>query len=308
MQGSTFLREHSLSIALTAALITLDFAWNANAGIVWTVPLWITLFPFYLFILGAVLLAITRGGERRYEIALYLTLWAVFSAFAARLSYLASTFNFPLRDSALARIDNFLGFDWAAWHAVAMSNKALFETLSFAYRTFTPQPIAIVIVVSAIAPRGRNREFFVATFLALLITTALAIVLPAYGPTDTLSGVSQWRPMIDARRAGQRPPMPYIGIVTFPSFHACMAVIYMVSMRGHRLGLAIAAALNVVMLVSTMPIGKHYLVDVIAGIGVAAIAVWLAPLVIDGWGLRLTPPRAPLAAGYLGSPSPPDEA
>jgi len=65
------------------------------------------------------------------------------------------------------------------------------------------------------------------------------------------------------------------GIVTMPSYHTVMAVLFTYAFRGTGLiGYAIAA-LNMIMLLSIPPIGGHYLVDMLAGgtLALAAIAV-----------------------------------
>jgi hypothetical protein len=55
------------------------------------------------------------------------------------------------------------------------------------------------------------------------------------------------------------------GIVTMPSYHTVMAVIFTYAFRGTGLiGYGIAT-LNLVMLVSIPPIGGHYLFDMLAG-------------------------------------------
>ena len=284
----SLLSDHSLPIIMISALGVLDFAWNAKVGIVWTVPLWTLLLPCCLFVLSAILAAIAVQDDRSNEVALYLILWTLFPVFGERLTYLAATFDWPLVDTGLARLDRFIGFDWGAWYAVVVSNTMLLYGLTIAYDSYLFQPIAIVIILSLLGPRGRNKEFIVATCTALLITTVFSIALPAYGPNDALGHISAWHPIIDSLRMGLRTPLPYIGVITFPSFHACVAVLYTWTMRGNRVGLMIAGALNMTMLASTLPIGNHYLFDVIGGIGVASVVIWLAPLMIDRWDTQLT--------------------
>ena len=69
------------------------------------------------------------------------------------------------------------------------------------------------------------------------------------------------------------------GIVTMPSYHTVMAVLFTYAFRGTGLiGYGIAT-LNLVMLLSIPPIGGHYLVDMLAGgaLALGAIAVQRAP-------------------------------
>jgi len=66
------------------------------------------------------------------------------------------------------------------------------------------------------------------------------------------------------------------GLITFPSFHTTLAVLFVAALRRHRLALAIGAVVNGLMLLSIPSEGGHYLVDVIAGAMVAAVAIQMA--------------------------------
>ena len=66
------------------------------------------------------------------------------------------------------------------------------------------------------------------------------------------------------------------GIITFPSFHAAGAVILAWGWRGMR-GLAWPGLiLNLLMILSALIGGGHYLVDLVAGAAVAAASIRLA--------------------------------
>jgi membrane-associated phospholipid phosphatase len=104
-----------------------------------------------------------------------------------------------------------------------------------------------------------------ATVLALLTTVAIGTVLPGFGPNEIYGIPSAWSGVLYSLRAGAHTPLTYVGIITFPSFHASMAVMWTFAMRNIRYGFSVAAFVNGLMLVACMPIGYHYLVDVIVG-------------------------------------------
>ena len=65
------------------------------------------------------------------------------------------------------------------------------------------------------------------------------------------------------------------GLVTFPSFHTVLALLAaqaLAETRWRWLG----AAWAVVVIVSTIPIGGHYVTDLIAGFAIWAACAWLA--------------------------------
>ena len=63
------------------------------------------------------------------------------------------------------------------------------------------------------------------------------------------------------------------GLVTFPSFHTSLAIITTYAVRGIRFVTLPVAILNGLVIVSTLPEGGHYLIDVIAGAIISIIAI-----------------------------------
>ena len=70
------------------------------------------------------------------------------------------------------------------------------------------------------------------------------------------------------------------GIATFPSFHATVAVLTPLTLRGYRPIFAALLILNAAMLAATVTEGAHYFIDVIAGSGMAFFAYALAKRII----------------------------
>ena len=89
------------------------------------------------------------------------------------------------------------------------------------------------------------------------------------------------------------------GIVTFPSFHAATAVLYLWALWDVRWIRPIAVLANVAMLLATPLVGGHYFVDVFAGIAVAAASITAARQIAN-W---LTRTSATAAACDVASPA-----
>jgi membrane-associated phospholipid phosphatase len=70
------------------------------------------------------------------------------------------------------------------------------------------------------------------------------------------------------------------GIATFPSFHATVAVLTPLTLRGYRPIFAALLILNAAMLAATVTEGAHYFIDVVAGSGMAFLAYALAKRII----------------------------
>jgi membrane-associated phospholipid phosphatase len=62
------------------------------------------------------------------------------------------------------------------------------------------------------------------------------------------------------------------GVVSFPSFHTMLGVIITYALRDTRMLLIPAAILNGTMILATLPVGGHYLVDTLVGAAIAIAA------------------------------------
>jgi membrane-associated phospholipid phosphatase len=77
-------------------------------------------------------------------------------------------------------------------------------------------------------------------------------------------------------RSGQ--PFTYLqsqatGLVTFPSFHTVLAIVTTYAVRGIRVVFPALLVLNTIVIVSTVPEGGHYVIDVVAGAAVALVSI-----------------------------------
>ena len=270
--------EYALPIALVAGTAIASFLWNARAGLTFEpeLPLATLSIAAFAFCAVAVLFSTVWSRPVIVELATYFGLWGIFPVFAIRLNYLAATLNFPLQDTLFARADAALGFDWRTWASIAWLHPALIDVLIFCYRSNIYQPFILVVALALRGPRGRNRELLIATVLASLLTVIVSAVLPAFGPNRAYGIASAWDPVLGALRAGRHTPLPYVGIVSFPSFHASMAVMLAASMRGYRYCFPAVVIINSFMLLATVPIGYHYFVDVIAGCAIGIGSLYLA--------------------------------
>jgi hypothetical protein len=217
-------------------------------------------------------------SPRIANMALWVVLWISFSVVGAILTYAAATHAGPLRDAAYAAFDRSLGFDWTAWFDFVNRHGVLKVALALIYMSLTAQ---ILLSVFVFAYRGwdeRNSELLLCVIVALVMTTAVFALFPALGPC---TGVRLFDDLYLGDLIGLRDgsltsfDLPQMkGIIAFPSFHAVLAALFTYAHRGWR-GFAPVAALNTVMLATIPSEGGHYLVDVIAGLAIAGVAILL---------------------------------
>lgn len=213
-----------------------------------------------------------------------------FASVAAPLSYVGASAAFPLWDSYLAALDHRLGLDWTAWLAIMNAAPLLHAILAAAYASFAVQTTAVVIIL-AIAGHALRLRIFVLSFMLLaLVTIAISTVMPAQGvwgylhlsALDSPAIVPMTRdlplPVFFGLRDGalrQLVAEGAEGIISFPSLHAGLGLLFIFALWPVRYIGWISVLLNVAMIAATPVDGSHYFSDVVAGLTIAALS-WIA--------------------------------
>jgi PAP2 superfamily protein len=205
----------------------------------------------------------------------------IFFAAAAVCDYVLVATALPLVDQQLAAADRLLGFDWPAWSSFVQQHPLLQRILKLTYASAMLQ-IAIITVYLALSGQPqRTSEFLWTMILSLIIIMPVSVLLPAAGAFayyDVVGLVdAAWVPEFAAVRDGQLHSLDLAqlqGLINFPSFHTALGVLFAYVLRRSAAAFAIASLLNGVMIIAVPSEGGHYVVDVIAGAGVAGLAIW----------------------------------
>ncbi|UEP28754.1 MULTISPECIES: phosphatase PAP2 family protein [unclassified Burkholderia] len=239
---------------------------------------------------------------REFAFALLsVALLATLSAAFAVLDYLCVALAPPPVENHLVRFDAMLGFHWPDLYRWVMAQTGLHRVLDLAYRSGMPQLIAVPFILAA-ARRVDDLAEFVAQFMfAVIVVVLVSTPFPAasafihFGITDpgTASTVTHY----DLLRSGQFHRLNLAesqGLVSLPSFHVMLALLFAYAVRHVRYVFPAAVVLNAVMIASTPTQGGHYLADVIAGLvcgvlSIVAVRRWMA-------GRRTTETAGPRAA------------
>ncbi|MGO8921112.1 MAG: phosphatase PAP2 family protein [Stellaceae bacterium] len=265
--------------AVIAALIALDAAGLALCGIhlAW---------PGIVRLGGAVLVFTALGlfyerwrpEERLADLAHSAARLLVFFAAMGVFSYLVATTGMPVADDLLARADRALGFDWPGWFAVVQQHPTLHRVLNLAYMSALPQIAIITSYLGLTGQPRRNSELFWMLTLSLLIIVPISGLLPAFNASVYygLPGFHQHMPDFVALRTGRFGQLDLSrlqGLISFPSFHTTLAVLFPYAARRRPVALLITALVNGAMIVAIPTEGSHYFVDVLAGAAVAVLAI-----------------------------------
>jgi len=267
---------------LIITMIAVSTEWNRWQGISWQPSLVVLLASPLVLLLVAAVYSIVRPQPVIAEIAFWSALWLLYPIFATRLTYLSVAAGYPLADGTLNDVDAALGFHWLQWAKFTVGHPIFSELQRFSYLSYAWQPILTIPVLAVCRPRHGNAKFLTSMVIAMLLTLLITTFTPAIGPAFALGLEPVPAPIIQALRATPGAQnLPYAGIVSFPSFHAVMAVLFVDAHRGLSWSFPAVLVINLLMLVAIPYCGDHYLIDVAGGLAVSIATIGV---------LRLIPP------------------
>jgi hypothetical protein len=293
-------RDHWVSAAewgVIAAIVALDAAFARATGIaVDGVRKHAQLLAILIGIWPATVLAVrvtgfAKGGGFLAEIP---GKFFTYIAAASVLEYYLATSPAPLRDGWLIAADRGLGVDWPALCGWSEAHQGVRAVLQSAYFGLMAESGVVVVVTGLFYPR-RARRFTTALILSSLFTIPLLWVFPVAGPYAAYAQLAvpqscfgfaaSWTEHYLGMRAHTLAAIPLDdirGIVDFPSYHAACAVLLAYFLRGIPVITPVAVAFNLMMILATPIIGGHYIVDVLAGLAVAAATIYAIEFIERG--------------------------
>ena len=249
-------------------------------------PAWIRLLATYAVLAVSVLAAAAyrtrvspaKKGFYLSVVTVVVTVSLVFNSLGVIIASLHATTIDPF----LISVDHGLfGVHPTVWLERFIS-PALSAALQFAYISYYFIPLSLGIVLIA---RGRLREFEEVLFGILLcfyLSYAGYLLFPAIGPRFTLShlqtGDLQLSPLIAAIQETLNT-LEKNKTDAFPSGHTAVSVMslyYAWSLRERKLCTVLVPTVTA-LLVSTVYLRYHYVIDVIAGVGLTGLTIALAP-------------------------------
>ena len=244
----------------------------------------------------------SRGQRIARDLIEGVLVFVAISLLGAIATYPLATESRGFVNHGLQRFDAALNFNWLAWYALVASHSWIQAPERAAYLSIYVTPAILLLYFAASGRSSEARLFLASYWIAAVVTLSLFPLVPAAGPLLTLGhGATPYMPLsalyqdqvILALRSRSITTVDLgalHGLVCAPSFHAVSAVIYTATAwRSARLRWPIAA-INVAMLLATPIEGTHYLIDIVMGVLVAAIALILTPVLI-----KLAENRRPLS-------------
>ena len=208
----------------------------------------------------------------------------LFTILGVVLAYAIAARGGVLWDDRLAAADRALGVDWPALRALLDRLPPLVWLLGLAYHSLVVQMIVAIVALSQ-AARGQVLRVMVgAAILSGFVTILASALFPAMGNVFDPAAYRHLWPSVAWLETGLIAGLrdgsvrvvdlgAMMGIVTFPSFHATLSLIFIWAF-GHLPRWAVPAQCwSALTIVATPVFGGHYAVDVLAGLALAPPAI-----------------------------------
>lgn len=296
--GSAHHRSRISPVSYAAIFLTLGLATMGVVASAATKFDFASLPNILMLVIGVVILDVVSQFAPRTRIVeavqtflygfLYLAVTIVCGVLAA---YAMQRLALPLQDRFLDSADKALGFHWFDY-AYWVDDHALVQKIFyFAYHSILAQTLLPLLVFVFARRIGELRVYLLAFAIAFISTIIVSALMPAAGPIALVdratfhilqfTGATPLDHLVRLRDAG---PLVFDnapgGIATFPSFHATIAILTPLTLRRFPPIFIFLSFLDAAMLGATVTEGAHYLIDIIAGSGMAFFGYAMAKHII----------------------------
>ncbi len=211
----------------------------------------------------------------------------LFTLLGVVLAYALAANAGQLWDARLAAADRAIGFDWPVVLALLDTCTPVIWLLGLAYHSLTLQMIVVIVALSGMGKFDTLRIMVCAAILSGFVTILISGLTPAMGNLFDPSRYAHLWPsiawleqgLISGLRDGSRRVLDLtmlMGIVSFPSFHATLAAIFIWAFGAMPRVALPGRAWAILTIVATPVFGGHYGVDVIMGLVLAPPALLAA--------------------------------
>ncbi len=207
----------------------------------------------------------------------------LFTNAAALLNYLLDALTrLPLWDQKFDALDRAMGLDWLGMYNWVTAHPHLYAASNVIYGLLGAELVILLLLLEGLGQHQRAVALRHGFCISALATIILGVLMPAAGPFAFyhLPGADQ-TPYVVQFAALRDGTMHMIdlsnaqGLISFPSFHATLAVLCAYAVYTVRYLAWPAVVLNMLIVCTAPVIGGHYFADIFAGLALAAAVIVL---------------------------------
>lgn len=179
-------------------------------------------------------------------------------------------------DPLLIQLDKAMGFDQASWMSWTANNPWLYQLLEISYASLNYQLILIPLLVILSSRFYHIREFYLLLLLTCLLGFSFYYFFPSKAPSSYIHSLyftaEQYATGIkfDEIHRFKSPSTMEGGLIAMPSFHFIWAWLCVFLARDIQPVFYILIALNLLLTLSCILLGWHYLADILGSLIILA--------------------------------------
>lgn len=184
-------------------------------------------------------------------------------------------------DHVFVKIDQALGFSQTAVLNWTYAHHALAVLFDQAYSLIGIELSFIPLILALLLDKRAVKVLFMGIIFSFIAGTTLYYFFPTTAPAsmffDPNFALQQHDTFIKFFEIHHYLPITTQegGLIAFPSFHVIWCVLLAYSLRKQKLLFYPLVALNAFIIASTMFLGWHYLTDVLGGLTMGGLTIWL---------------------------------
>lgn len=244
---------------------------------------WVVLAPFVLAVTLIGMYARETSPRIAYFTTAYGTYFFILIAFSILVSGIQYTPFTPI-DSVLVKWDQSLGFSTSALMQWTAMHPIIKRILEAAYEFLDIEMLLVPLILGLFKNRQTVNRFFVTLLVAFFIGTTIYYFFPTMSPVAMFNN-PYFLPGEHTTYQKYFQIHHYLavtsgagGMIAFPSFHVAWSIILSYALRNKKWIFIPISLINVIVILSTLFLGWHYLIDVFGGIGVATISILIMHL------------------------------
>ncbi len=242
---------------------------------------WVFLAPAVFVVLWLATAFNDKSPRMAFFTRTYCTYFFIAIAFSVITNGIQFT-PFPPIDQWLLHLDQVIGFQTMSLMHWTAQHHAIKKILELAYEFLNIEMLLIPLILPLFKDEKRVHRLFIAMLISFLIGTAIYYFFPTSAPVSVIDSPyflsSEHATALKFYQIHHYVPVTTGdgGLIAFPSFHVVWAILLCYAVRGKHWLFYPLVLINLLVIASTLLLGWHYLVDVIAGAILAMVAITLA--------------------------------
>jgi len=192
------------------------------------------------------------------------------------------TTPFHAIDPWLVKADQLTGFHQLAALNWTYAPHWILKGFSFCYSMISNELALFPMVLALLMQKKALKVYLLSIILSALIGFSIFFFFPTTAPAsiffDPHFAAQQHDTFIKFFEIHHHLPITTAqgGLIAFPSFHVIWSVLLAYAFKEKKFLFYPIALFNAVIIASTVFLGWHYIIDVIGGIAVSALSIWIA--------------------------------